>query len=517
MKKVITGIELHQIMKEAIDLLCNTVKQTLGPQGNNVIIDHSDFSPFITNDGVTIAQNIESEQAGIATILELAKEASIKTNEMVGDGTTTTLVLLQILLEESFWYIEQGMSPILLKKELDQTLQKILQFLFLMKRKPNKKMLKSIAMISANDEEIGSLVYQAFQTVKNKDAIVLQEGKNYQTSLSHLRGYSFSIRFASPYFFKNQNRIFYTNALLVMVRGQIHHIEDISSLINQVMEYNQNLILIAQQFDEYFVQEILSLVLEEKLNCCLLNLEEYGLHEQMIFHDLEIISNGKVIENILDLTEEDIGHLSHIEINSKEARIDFLENKKMTRYVANLKKKMNEIEDDFQKSFYQKRIAMFTHGIITISIGAPTKIECREKRMRFEDAIWAISTSSHGVVPGAGICFLSFGSQLSKESVGDIIWKKALSKPFEQILLNAGCDVDSILSHISEQNFQILYNVSSGQFESCSDTQVIDSYEVVVHSLLHACSIASMLLTTTSLVINERTNLLKQGSEYNDF
>lgn len=516
MKKIITGIDLQNKMKEAIDLLCNTVKQTLGPKGNNVIIDHSNFSPFITNDGVTIAQNVESEEEGIATILEIAKESSIRTNDIVGDGTTTTLVLLQSLFQESLRFLDQGISPILLKKELDQTLQIILHLLSQMKRQPTKKMLKHIASVSANDEEIGSIVSQAFQMVKEKSAIVIQENENFKTTLTHFKGYSFSSHVASPFFFRQQNSICYEDALLVMVQGKLIDLESIQVLLNQVMDLNQNLILIANQYDEYFVNEILALVLDEKLNCCLLQLEDYGMQERMILEDLEVISNGKIMDNILDFTSNHIGYISNIMIQASESRIDFLSNESITQYVKGLKKKEAEINDMFQKSFYLKRIAMFTHGIMNISIGGPTKTECREKRMRFEDAICAVDASLKGVLPGSGISLLKIEKELKDESPANIIWKETLRKPFQQILLNSGCDEKEIFSFIVNENYNLLYNVATNQYENCLQTKVIDPYEVVKYSLIHSCSIAGMLLTTTSLVINERTNHLEKESDYTE-
>lgn len=190
MKKVVCGSELQEKILESISLLCGTVKQTLGPKGNNVLIDHSTFSPFITNDGVTIAKNIESEDQVIAAILEIIKEASIKTDEEVGDGTTTTLVLLESLYKQSIQYINNGASPILLKKELDKNLAIILQELQKLKSKASISNLKNIATISAGDEELGQIAYQVMRKVKEKSAITIKEVPNDKISLSFFKGYS---------------------------------------------------------------------------------------------------------------------------------------------------------------------------------------------------------------------------------------------------------------------------------------------------------------------------------------
>lgn len=517
MKKVIGGIELQNMIEQAIDLLCNTVKQTLGPRGNNVLIDHSNFAPFITNDGVTIAQNIESEEEGIATILEIAKESSIKTNEIVGDGTTTTLVLLQSLIKESLPFIRQGIQPIVLKRELNQVLEQILSFLKKRKRKPTPTMLKNIACISSNDEEIGALVFQSFHLVKEKSAIILQEDEGNATTLSHVTGYSFSTTLASPYFLKHQEAIHFNDALFIIVRGTLESLEDIYSLIQEGLERKRSFVLIANQFDESFVQEILSFVLEGKLQCCLLRLEEYGCQEQMILEDLNVITEGKIMEHLSVTNSISIGHVSHIEICNQTCRIDFQNNERIEQYIATLKKQFRTVTDDIQKEFFQKRIAMFTNGIIHLLIGAPTKTERREKRMRFEDAICAVSTSSHGILPGAGISLLQSCKVLSDESPASLIWKKTLEQPFLQILSNSGCDVTPILSTVLSSDYQKLYNVATMQFEPCSHTKVIDSYDVVIHSLIHACSIASMLLTTTSLVINEKKESVSTENSFTEW
>ena len=501
MKKIIAGEELQNNMETAIQLLCGTVKQTLGPKGNNVIIDSSNFSPFITNDGVTIAQNIESDDEGVRTILDLAREASIKTNEVVGDGTTTTLVLLESLFMNSLTYIKEGIHPILLKQELNEALQEIIKYLTSLKRKATKKMIQNIATISANDEKIGDLVSEAFQIVKDKSAIIVEENEEGKMSLSQFQGYYFSTTLPSSYFMKNQTELIFHDAYLLISHKEFVSIEDIELILNEVMEQNQSLVIIAERFDENLVQTLTSFSLDGKLNCCLLTLEEYGLNEQIVKRDLEVIADAKKANDF------SIGYVSHIVIQPHFTRIDFQENENIQKYVGQIKKELLEKKEDFQKDFYDKRLAMFNHGIVKINIGSATKTECREKRMRLDDAICAVSASQNGVLPGGGISFLKISNQLNDNSIGNLIWKQALKKPLEQILMNAGLDTQTIIKKIEQDNWNILYNITKNQFESCSKTTVVDPYDVILYSLQHACSIATMLLTTTSLVINEKKDL----------
>ena len=275
MKKVISGIELQKKIMESIELLCGTVKKTLGPKGNNVIIDHSNFSPFITNDGVTIAQNIESDDETMGAILELIKEASIKTNEEVGDGTTTTLVLLETIYKESLEYINKGMNPIVLKKELDNTLLIILEYLEKLKALPTKEKILYIAKIAANDEELGTFAYKTFLKVKNKNAITIEESNQKKTEVIFKKGYTLDSILASPYFFKDNKKIIYKDALVLLVKDTLTHIENISFILNEVMKNKKNIVIMARDYDEYVIQEIISLCLHENVNICLLKINEY--------------------------------------------------------------------------------------------------------------------------------------------------------------------------------------------------------------------------------------------------
>lgn len=297
MKKIITGTELQEKMEQAIQLLCEPVKDTLGPRGKNVMIESSNLPPFITNDGVTIAENIESEEEGIKTILELAKESSMKTNEVVGDGTTTTLLLLENLFKNGLYHIKQGIHPMIIKEELEKTTQEVINKLKGLKRKASKKMLKNIAKISANDEEIGNLVYEAFQITKNKNAILIEEQEERKNSLNIFQGYYFSSTLASSYFLKNKSKQTFEDVCILLFHKECSNINKIEEILNEIMEQKRSLVIISESFDEYMIQTFASLVIDGKLNCCLLKLEEYGLREQMIMKDLEIITRAKKIPN----------------------------------------------------------------------------------------------------------------------------------------------------------------------------------------------------------------------------
>lgn len=517
MKKIITGTELQEKILESISLLCDTVKLTLGPKGNNVIIDHSCFSPFITNDGVTIAKNIESEEECVATILEILKEASIKTNDEVGDGTTTTLVLLKSLYEQSLEHVKKGTSPIVLKKELDYVLAVILQKLQKLKQRANSEELKKIAMIAANDEELGLFAYQVFQKVKKKEAITIHEVDKNITSVSYLKGYACDTSLASPYFLKDTNELIIPEAYLLLMDIALTNLEQIYDLVNEVLKEKKDLIIIANHFDDLLVEEVISLHLLEDVHIYLLKIEEYGSHIHSILKDLEYITGANIIENENQGISGKIGIVRNIKITKEKIKLDFKPSKEIKNYVAELKKNQAQLSSDIEKSFFEKRIAMFSNGMAEIHLGAPTKTECIEKRMRLEDALCALSVSNQGFVLGEGISLLKIANELSLDCVASAIWKESLKKPFEQILKNAGLDFKNIQAQIEKKNFKAVYNISNNTLEDDIHTKVIDPFLVVINTLTNATSIAGMLLTTSCLIINEYQNNLNKETEYNSF
>ena len=507
LKQVVNGQELKTKMQEAINLLCDTVKITLGPKGNNVIIDHSNFSPFITNDGVTIAQNIESDDNVINTILNLAKEASIKTNETVGDGTTTTLVLLQSIFNNGLKAIEET-NPLLIKKEIDETLKKTILEINKKSKKPTKKQFKYIASISANDQEIGDIISKCYTKVKTKEAIKIVECDNSKNSFSFLEGYNFSTVLASPYFLKDNKELIFNQPYLLLINDYLDDINYITQVLNKIITENKPLVIMALDYSDNLINEIISLFLENELKICLLKNPEYGIKQYKIFKDLSIISNSQIyLKENIKIT---LGTLKKISITNEFATIEF---NKSNKYIEYLKDDFDYTDNELDKEFYLKRLAMFSYGIAEIKVGAPTITERREKKMRFDDALCAIDCAAKGMIPGGGITLLEISEKIESNTIGSKILKEALKEPFKQIMQNSVIDHKSISNKIKENNYSILFNVTKNEFENINKTQVLDPTLVLINSLINACSIATMLLTTSSLVINEY-NPINKNDEY---
>ena len=503
MKKVITGKELYDCEEKAIALLCGTVKKTLGPRGSNAIIDHSLMNPFITNDGVTIARNIESEDERINTILTLAKEASIKTDETVGDGTTTTLVLLESLFKSGLAKIKDGLNPHLLKNELDDALESIIEEIKKESKIPTEENYYNIASIAASNKNIGKLITRMY--LKVGSAIKIEESKTSETYTKIINGYSFEPLLASPYFFNNTNEIIYKNSLILIMIKEVNEIGEISEIINYTIEKRIPLVILATDYTEEVINEVLSLNLSKITNVTLLKLPEYGLHQMEVLKDLEIISNAKIAKSSDELSLNNLGKCEEIKITKELATINNnLQSKVIKRHINNLKEKISTIDDDFELEFQSNRLSKLTNGIGIIYVGATTTTEAREKKMRFDDAFCALNCAANGIIPGSGLILLKIKENLETKNNGSIILKEALDKPFMQILENVGINPSNIYNKIKAGDFNIIYNVFENKFETISKTKVIDPTTVVITSLKNAVSIAGMLLTTTSLIINEQ-------------
>lgn len=510
MKKVVSGEELQEKLSEAINLLCDTVKVTLGPKGSNIIIDHSTFSPFITNDGVTIAENIESEDPVINTILELAKEASIKTNENVGDGTTTTLVLLQSIFNNGLKLINNGINPIILKKELDNKLPEIIKKIQNKSRLARDEEVLNLVSISGNDKKIGKIISDAYFKLKSTDGIKISEGKLTETIVEYLKGYTFDTSLASPYYFLDKLEITLNDAKMLLIENCLNDIEDIEIIIKNIIEENRDLVIIAKDYGDDLVNEIIAINLEIKPKIYLIESSLYGNREKYFYDDLKDITNSNIVKDTNNINLNDLGNILNMKINKEYSNIDFKENDIIKEKIKNI---LKNIEEDIE--FNNKRISMLKSGIINILVGASTATERREKKMRYDDALCALKTIKDGVLPGSGIVLYEISEKLDN-SIGNTILKEALKEPFYTIMNNSGIAKEEIIKNIKNSNYTKIYNVNKNKYEDIVNSEVIDSSNVVINSLTNAISIAGMLLTTSSLIINEYQNNLNKENIYNE-
>lgn len=503
MKKVITNKELQECELEAIHLLCSTVKKTLGPRGSNAIIDHSLLNPFITNDGVTIARNIESEDERVNTILTLAKEASIKTDEMVGDGTTTTLVLLESIFKKGLEKIKAGINPNILKKELDEATEEVLIKIKEESKMPTKKDYFYIASIASSDEEIGSMISDTYLKLKRKGTLKIEESESQETYAKIITGYTFDTLLSSPYFLTSNSEIEYQDSYLLLLNTEVNEMEEISTIMNFLIEKKIPAVILAKDYSEEVINEVLSLNFNRITNVILLEIPEYGTHQMDLLQDLEVLTNAKIESQTEKIEIYHLGKCKNIKINKDKVIIISDMTKELNDHVNKLKQELIKEKDSYEQDFLNERIAKLTTGQGIIYVGARTPTERREKKMRFDDALSAIECASDGIIPGSGLILLKISKELENKHHGYDILKEALNKPFRQILENAGSNIKEIETKIEENNFNILYNSLEETYEDINKTKVIDPTNVVINTVKNAVSIASMLLTTTTLIINE--------------
>lgn len=500
MKKVISNDELKLKIKEAINLICDAVSSTLGPSGNNVLIS-SDISPYITNDGVTIAREISSSDKVINAILDVIKEATLKTNEKVGDGTTTTLVLLKSIFYEGLKEIESGVDPILLKRELNNSLNKIIKEIYKLSKMPNDKQLLDVAINSSEDEEIGKIVTDVYSKVKSRFAIKLEESKTEKTYYDIKSGYNLDIETSSVYF-DNNDEIIINNCYVLILSGYLESLEQISDIINESIERNKNIIIFCSDFNDDIKNDVLLYKIQLNKNVFLYKIPDYGLRNEIVLNDINALSNSK-IKNIgyESILFSDLGFINKLIIKRQE--IILVNNVDIKDRAFKLEKLKDKTDDLYDLEFIESSLAKLKLGIATIYVGGYTKVEKREKIMRFEDAICAVEQAINGVVIGEGVTYLKASSVLEDNTASDRILKKALKMPFEKIMENSGIDI-KVENDIIKYGCDKIYNINNNSYENIDATKIIDPTSVVIESLKNAVSIASIILTTNYLVLNEQ-------------
>lgn len=514
MKKVIKGKDLKDNVKYAIDLLCSTVKSTLGPSGNNTIINDANYTPFITNDGVTIAKSIEDDNPIVNTILSLIKEAAIKTDEDVGDGTTTTLVLLESIYNLGIKYINEGINPIKLKEELNESLEDIIKKIDLECKIPSKNDFYKIASVAANDEKIGKFLTNVFLKLKKSDNIKIKENYNsYEDYFEVIKGYFLPTNLASLNFFDNNFNIKFNNSFVALIDDQISFYEEIDFLINDAFSKNHNLVIFADSFSEEVINEVLAINYEQKNKIILINNPEYGLRKKEILKDLCVIFNTKI--NNLNSKDFSFGCIHEVNIDKDISVFNFIINPQITNYIRNLKKQVKNEYNSYELEFLNDRISKLKSIYGVVYVGGKTNLERREKKMRFDDALFALNAAKHKICLGGGLTYFKISDALYENNFANKIYKGALKEPLKQILYNCNINYEKIIEFVKNNNYSVICNVKNKTFESIDNSNVLDNKIVLEKALINATSIASLLLTTSHLVINEQ-NIKPNVNNFND-
>ncbi|MDE7329822.1 MAG: chaperonin GroEL [Clostridia bacterium] len=519
-KQIKYGDEARKLLENGVNVVADTVKITLGPKGRNVVLDKKFGAPLITNDGVTIAKEIELEDPFENMGAQLVKEVSTKTNDVAGDGTTTAVVLAQAIVREGLKNLAAGANPVILKKGIASAVDTaVAKIQSISKPVENKLAISQVASISAGDEKIGELIANAMEIVGKDGVITVEEGKTMATELSTVEGMQFDRGYASAYMVTNTEKMeaVLDNPYILITDKKISSLQEILPIIEPIAQQGARLLIIAEDVEGDALAALIVNKLKGVLNCVAVKAPGFGDRRKAMLEDIAILTGGTVISSDLgyefkDVTTDMLGRAAQIKVDKDNTTIidgaGAAEDIKSR--ISSIKAQIAETTSDYDREKLQERLAKLAGGVAVINVGAATEVEMKEKKLRIEDALAATRAAvEEGIVPGGGVALLSTIPELKKlvaslngdEKTGAAIVMKAIEAPVRQIAANAGYDGSVIVNNILRSKnpnygFDALKNVYTDMVAS----GIIDPTKVSRSVLQNAASVASTLLTTESIV-----------------
>ena len=520
-KNIIYGEDARKALEKGALKIVDAVKLTLGPKGRNVVLERKYTTPLVTNDGVTIAKDITLSCPFENMGASLIKEASIKTNEMAGDGTTTATILAGTLIKEGQKNISFGASPILLKQGMEKALKVVVDDLkSISKSVVTKEQMKNVASISAGNQEIGELVSDAYDKVGQEGTVTLGDSSTDKTYLEMVEGLSYERGFLSPYMVTNSEKMIceLTDPYILVTDKKINSITEILPILESIMKMGKPLFIIAEDIEQDALSALVMNKLRGTFMCAGTKAPLFGEKRTEMLSDIACLTGATFIskdvyENFNSVTLENLGRADAIKISKENTSI--IGGKSNQEELNSLKNKLKLLiensTDDYDKTRHQERLSKLSKGVSIIKVGASTEAEAQEKKLRIEDAISAVKASlKSGIVTGGGTAYLYCKKHLDnfketlfgEEKIGAEIVSKALESPFRQILTNAGKDAGEILAVIYENNNleNFGYDAYSSEFVDMISSGIIDPTEVEICAITNAISVATTLLSTECLV-----------------
>lgn len=521
-KQIIYGEDARRKLKIGVDKLAKAVVTTLGPKGRNVGIDKSWGTPQVIHDGVTIAKEIELEDKFENMGAQLVKEASSKTNDVAGDGTTTATLLAQAIIEEGMKVISTGSNPMIIRKGLEKACDAgVAEIKKLSKAVSSKEEKAQVATVSAQNTEIGNLIAQAMEKVGNDGVITVEESRGFEMELLYKEGMQFEKGYLSPYFITNPERMEASldNPYILVTDSKISNIQELLPLLEQLMKLSKNIVIIADDIDGDALTTLVVNKLRGTISPIAIKAPGFGDRRKEMLEDIAVLTGATLISNetgrkLETSTIEDLGRAEKI-VSSKDETIIVggQGNKKDVKERISLIKKVFETSDSsYDKEKLQERIAKLSGGVAVISVGANTEAELKEKKLRVEDAVNATKAAvEEGIVAGGGVTLLRIRKAIEKlklegeEKIGAQILMQALEKPLRMIIENAGEDSGKILSNIErlheeKNNYNIGYNVMIMDYKDMIEEGILDPAKVTRSALQNAVSVAITILTTECLI-----------------
>lgn len=523
-KDILYGMEARSALMRGVDKLADTVKITLGPKGRNVVLDKKFGSPLITNDGVTIAKDIELEDAAENMGAQLVKEVATKTNDAAGDGTTTATLLAQALVREGMKNVTAGANPMVLRKGIKKAVDRAVECLKANSKKVNgKEDIARVGTISAGDEVIGQLIADAMEKVTSDGVITVEESKSADTYSEVVEGMQFDRGYLSPYMATDMDKMeaVLDDALVLITDKKISNIQDVLPLLEQIVQAGKKLLIIAEDVEGEALTTLVLNKLRGTFTCVAVKAPGFGDRRKEMLQDIAILTGGEVISSELGLELKDttlgqLGSARQIKVNKENTIIvgGAGNSDDIKARIAQIKVGIETTTSDFDREKLQERLAKLAGGVAVIKVGAATEAEMKEKKLRIEDALNATKAAvEEGIVAGGGTAYLNAISEVAKlvdstegdERTGVRIVVKALEEPVRQIAANAGVDGSVVVDKIIHSG-KIGYGFDAYNEVYCDmmSSGIVDPTKVTRSALQNAASIASVILTTESVVANQK-------------
>ncbi len=529
-KQLKYGEDARKALQKGVDTLADTVKITLGPKGRNVVLDRKFGSPLITNDGVTIAKEIELEDAFENMGAGLVKEVSTKTNDVAGDGTTTAVILAQAIIGEGLKNVAAGANPVILKKGIAGAVSVAVEELKkISKPVKDKNAIKQVASISAGDENVGTLISDAMEKVGKDGVITIEESKTMKTELSTVEGMQFDRGYASAYMVTNTDKMeaVLDAPVILITDKKISSIQEILPVIEPIAQQGQRLLIIAEEVEGDALAALVVNKLKGVFNCVAVKAPGFGDRRKAMLEDIAILTGGTVISSELgyefkDVTFDMLGRAGSVKVDKDNTTIingagdpRAIEARKQA-----IKAQIEVTTSEYDKEKLQERLAKLAGGVAVINVGAATEIEMKEKKLRIEDALNATKAAvQEGIVPGGGIALIETIASIEKyaetlsgdEKTGATIILKAVEAPLKQIALNAGLDGSVILNEVKKSNkANFGFNALNNEYTDMVESGIIDPTKVTRSALENAASVASVFLTTEAVVADAKEKEMPQ-------
>ena len=520
-KEIKYGTEDRTALEAGVDKLANTVRVTIGPKGRNVVLDKSYGAPLITNDGVTIAKEIELEDAFENMGAQLVKEVATKTNDVAGDGTTTATVLAQAMIQEGMKNLEAGANPIVLRRGMKKATEKAVETIAAMSSKvTGKDQIAKVASISAGDESVGNMVADAMEKVSNDGVITIEESKTMQTELDLVEGMQFDRGYISAYMCTDMDKMeaVLDEPYILITDKKISNIQEILPLLEQIVQSGSRLLIIAEDIEGEALTTLIVNKLRGTFNVVAVKAPGYGDRRKEMLKDIAILTGGQVISEevgleLKDATMAQLGRAKSVKVKKENTVIVDGEGNKeeIQARIGQIRAQLEETTSEFDKEKLQERLAKLAGGVAVIRVGAATETEMKEAKLRMEDALNATRAAvEEGIIAGGGSAYIHASKEVAKlaetlegdEKTGAKVILKALEAPLYYISANAGLEGAVIINKVKESAPGIGFNAATEEYVDMVEAGILDPVKVTRSALQNATSVASTLLTTESVVAN---------------